>query len=324
MRAMIEDLASPTVMMQVVGARNSSGRHARLPDRWMEDVRMPDDESLPERIRRKKNQLSVSQQKVARYCLTSSQKAGTLAALRIAEELEVSESTVVRFAVKMGYRGFPDMQAAIRRAWELRAEEEYPEAKGQIDGKAADSLRGDMTSLQQTIASLELGRLAGAADALVKAQRIHVCGFRTSFSLAFLAEFHIRQVHHSVRLIDGVGGTHVDDVALIEPDDALLAFTFPVYDDRTIDTVKRAVDVGAQTVVVTDSALAPLPIARHLHTLTVRHDSVTFFNSTVAATALLNALVVRMVELRTEAEPGFEERLTERFQQKRGTERDRA
>ena len=124
----------------------------------MEDVRMPDDESLPERIRRKKNQLSVSQQKVARYCLTSSQKAGTLAALRIAEELEVSESTVVRFAVKMGYRGFPDMQAAIRRAWELRAEEERPEAKGQIDGKAADSLRADMTSLQQTIASLELGR----------------------------------------------------------------------------------------------------------------------------------------------------------------------
>jgi DNA-binding MurR/RpiR family transcriptional regulator len=289
----------------------------------MEDGRMPEDESLPERIRRKKSQLSISQQKVARYCLTSSQKAGTLAALRIAEELEVSESTVVRFAVKMGYRGFPDMQAAIRRAWESRAEEEQPAARGQIAGKAADSLRVDLTSLQQTIALLELGRLAGAADALVKAQRIHVCGFRTSFSLAFLAEFHMRQVHRSVRLIDGVGGTQPDDVALIEPDDALLAFTFPVYDDRTIDTIERAVDVGAQTVVVTDSALAPLPIARHLHTLTVRHDSVTFFNSTVAATALLNALVVRMVELRTDAEPGFEERITEHFQQKRSPGRDR-
>lgn len=285
---------------------------------------MADNESLPERIRRKKNQLSVSQQKVARYCLTSSQKAGTLSALRIAEELEVSESTVVRFAVKMGYRGFPDMQAAIRRAWESREEDAHPEAHGQIDGKAADSLRGDMSALQQTVASLDLGRFASAADALIKAQRIHVCGFRTSFALAFLAEFHIRQIHHSVRLIDGVGGTHVDDVALIAPGDALLAFTFPVYDHRTIETIERAVEVGAQTVVVTDSALAPLPIARHLHTLTVRHDSVTFFNSTVAATALLNALVVRLVELRTDAEPGFEERLTEQFQQKRSADRDRA
>jgi DNA-binding MurR/RpiR family transcriptional regulator len=276
-----------------------------------------DEESLPERIRRKSNELSASQQKVARYCVTEAANAGTLSALRIAEELGISESTVVRFAVKMGYRGFPDMQAAIRRAYELRGQKPPPEAQGEIEGKALESLRGDVNALEQSISGLDLHRLGRAADALTKAERVHVCGFRTSFSLAFLAEFHIRQIHRSVRLIDAVGGTDADDMALIGPHDAVLAFTFPVYDDRTIAIVERAVQVGAQTVVMTDSALAPLPISNNLHTLTVRHDSVTFFNSTVAATALLNALVVRLVELRTDTDPGFEQMMTAQFQHKR-------
>lgn len=276
-----------------------------------------DDESLPERIRRKGTQLSSSQQKVARYCLTNASSAGTLSALRIAEELSVSESTVVRFAVKMGYRGFPDMQAAIRWAGESRQEVAQPPVEAQLDRRVVDSLRGDLSALQQTVEGFDHARLGAAAAALSEAQRIHVCGFRTSFSLAYLAEFHIRQIHRSVRLIDGIGGTHTDDLALIAPDDALLAFTFPVYDDRTVAIIERAAEVGAQTVVITDSALAPLPIARNVHTLTVRHDSVTFFNSTVAATALLNALVVRLVESRTEVDAGFEDRLIAQFQHKR-------
>lgn len=277
------------------------------------------DESLPERVRRKENQFSASQKLVARYCLTEPAKAGSLTALRIADELGVSESTVVRFAIKIGYLGFPDMQASIRRASEQRAAVEPTLAQGEIDGQAGDSLHKDLIGLEQTIRSLDLGRFAAAVEALDQARAIHVTGFRTSFSLAYLAEFHIRQVHPSVRLVDAVGGTHADDVALITADDAVLAFTFPVYDERTIAIVQRAADVGAQAVVVTDSALAPLPIDPRVHTLTVRHDSLSFFNSIVGAATLLNAIVVRLVELRTKREPQFETSLTTRFQQQRGT-----
>lgn len=275
------------------------------------------EESLPERIRRKGDELSASQKKVARYCVTEPQKAGTLTALRIAEELRVSESTVVRFAVRMGYHGFPDMQSAIRSASERQGGRSGADEPGKLGGQVGASLQSDLRLLRETIGSVDEERFGRAVDALDRAGVVHVCGFRTAFSLAYLAEYHIRQVRRSVRLVDGIGGTHSDDLALIEPDDALLVFTFPVYDDRSIAVIEYAAQIGAQCVVVTDSALAPLPLGENIHSLTARHESLSFFNSNVPATALLNAIVVRMVELQSARDPKFEHGLTERFQHER-------
>jgi DNA-binding MurR/RpiR family transcriptional regulator len=255
-----------------------------------------------------------SQRKIARYCVSHAAEAGSLTAMRIAEKLGVSESTVVRFAIKIGYDGFPQMQDALREG--LRNAPVSPgqhEAERDANDVALESLRNDLEVLQQSIDEIDLAALARATAALGEAANVFVCGFRTSFSLAYRAAFHLRKVHPSVRLLGDLGGTLVDDLELIGAGDAVLAFTFPVYDDRTIQVANRAVSVGASCVVVTDSALAPLPIDPLLHPLMVRHDSLSFFNSTVAATALLNAIVVRLADVRSRLEPSFERTLAKSF-----------
>lgn len=277
---------------------------------------MRDDETLPDRVRRRYNLLSPSQRTVARYCVTQPDRAGHLTAMRIADELSVSESTVVRFAVKIGYRGFPDMQASIRAASAVQADRARPTPHGNLTGRALESLQNDLEALEQSISRLDLGMLAAASDALFEARRIFVCGFRTSFSLAYLAQFHMRNVHSGTVLLGDIGGTLVDDLELITSHDAVLAFTFPVYDDRTISVIERAVGQKARTVVVTDSAMAPIPIDPLVFPLLVRHDSESFFNSNVPATAVVNALAVRLVELATANDPSLEEHVTERFHQK--------
>lgn len=273
------------------------------------------DESLPERIRRRSDELSASQKKIARFCVTEPHKAGTLTALRIAEELRVSESTVVRFAVRMGYHGFPDMQSAIRSASE--GVESATDGNPKSGGVFGPSLQHDLRLLRETIGIVDEERLGRAVAALDQAQTLHVVGFRTAFSLAYLADYHIRQVRPSVRLVGGIGGTYQDDMAQIGPADALLAFTFPVYDDRTIEVIEAAAGVTAHSVVITDSALAPLPLGEKVHTLIARHEGLSFFNSNVAAVALINAIVMRMVDVRTEHEPRFSRDLNERFQHER-------
>ncbi|WP_190815629.1 MurR/RpiR family transcriptional regulator [Saccharopolyspora pogona] len=270
-------------------------------------------DSLPERVRVRYDQLSKSQRKIARFCISHAAEAGSLTAMRIAEKLGVSESTVVRFAIKIGYDGFPRMQDALRE--ELRG---APTPSGEHTERdthdvALESLRNDLDALQQSIDEIDLSALTRATTALGQATNVFVCGFRTSFSLAYQAYFHLRKVRPSVRLLGDIGGTLVDDLEMIEPGDAVLAFTFPVYDDRTIQVANRAVSVGASCVVVTDSALAPLPIDPLLHPLMVRHDSLSFFNSTVAATALLNSIIVRLAEARSRQEPSFERTLSKSF-----------
>lgn len=275
------------------------------------------EESLPERIRRRSDDLSAGQKKIARFCVTEPEKAGSLTALRIAEELRVSESTVVRFAVRMGYRGFPDMQAAIRRSSERQRSRSGADETTPNVGAVGESLQHDLRLLRDTIAGVDVERLGSAVATLDDAETLHVVGFRTAFSLAYLAEYHLRQVRSGVRLVGAIGGTHRDDMAQIGPDDALLAFTFPVYDDRTIEVIEHAAVIGAQCVVVTDSALAPLPLGDNVHAIVARHEGLSFFNSNVPAVALVNAVVMRMVEMRTEREPRFSRAINERFQHER-------
>jgi DNA-binding MurR/RpiR family transcriptional regulator len=274
------------------------------------------DEPLPERIRRRYNSLSESQRKVARYCVSQAERAGTLTALRIAQELEVSESTVVRFAVKIGYRGFPDMQASIRAASKNSGRSEKG-SHSTVRSRMSESLRNDLDALEQTVEQFDVDALAAAAEAIDGAKQVWICGFRTSFSLAQLAEFHIRHIYPGARLIDALGGTMVDDLELIRRGDAVLAFTFPVYDARTLRVIDDATKIGAASVVITDSALAPIPIDPLVHPFMVRHDGESFFNSNVSATAVLNALMVRLVELQTRRDPDFENALVERFHRTR-------
>ena len=270
--------------------------------------------SLPERVRVRFDLLSNSQRKIARYCLSRPGEAGSLTALRIAEQLGVSESTVVRFAVKLGYDGFPAMQQAIRTednsAVGDGARAPAPDSE---QGTAIRSLRNDVEVLSQSISELDLRAVGNAVHALAQADRIFVCGFRTSFSLAHLGHFHLRKVHRDARLLDDLGGTLVDDVELIRAGDAVWAFTFPVYDERTIHVINHAVSVGASSVVVTDSALAPLPVGTGVHPLMLRHDSLSFFNSTVAAAALVNAVVSELTDIQTQQDPLFERQLSRTF-----------
>lgn len=275
-------------------------------------------ETLPERVRRKEDRLSVSQRKIARYCITQPREASELTALRIAEKLGVSESTVVRFAIRMGYKGFPDMQAAIQLAAAQRTARYEGGSAPPRDTRVASSLHEDLDNLQQSVDTFDYEILEEAAQALFAGRQLHVVGFRSSFGLAYTTEFHLRQFMNT-RMLGAVGGTIPDDVDLIRPDDAVLAFTFPVYDERSLVAVERATTIGASSVVITDSALAPVPIDPLVRTLMTRHETSTFFNSAVAASATANALVVRLLELAAERDRGLERRLYDRFQRRRTT-----
>ena len=53
---------------------------------------------------------SKGQKRIAQYILESYDKAAFMTANKLAQMVGVSESTVVRFAVDLGFDGFPSMQ----------------------------------------------------------------------------------------------------------------------------------------------------------------------------------------------------------------------
>ena len=266
---------------------------------------------LPERIRLKHDQLSPGQRAVARFCLGNPQAASELTAMRIAEQVGVSESTVVRFALRLGYDGFPHMQSAIRDSMEQTQPRAPARRPGRDEDVVANSLAGDLDALGESIRNLDTRELSMAVEMLANARNIFVAGFRTSFSLAHLAAFLLRKVHRRVVLLDDMGGVMDDDAEDMTSDDVLLVFSFPRYSPLTRHLFDIAHGRGLDIVAVTDSVLSPY--AANAHCLFVRHDTPTFFNSNVAATAVLNAIIVALTARRDAEKPGFEQRLVDRF-----------
>ena len=65
------------------------------------------------RIEAKYEKMSKGQKRLAEYVKENYDKAVFLTAARLGEIVGVSESTVVRFATQLGYRGYPEFQKAL-------------------------------------------------------------------------------------------------------------------------------------------------------------------------------------------------------------------
>ena len=65
------------------------------------------------RIDAKYEKMSKGQKRLADYVKENYDKAVFLTAARLGEIVGVSESTVVRFATQLGYRGYPEFQKAL-------------------------------------------------------------------------------------------------------------------------------------------------------------------------------------------------------------------
>ena len=79
------------------------------------------------RIQNEIHAFSKGQKKIASYILTNYDKAAFMTASRLGKTVEVSESTVVRFAVELGYAGYPEMQKALQEKYRHKWEPICPE-----------------------------------------------------------------------------------------------------------------------------------------------------------------------------------------------------
>lgn len=250
---------------------------------------------LPERIRMNQDRLSRGQLRVARFLLSQPSAASELAAARIGGIIGVSESTVVRLAMRLGYEGFPELQEAIRDtlAPTSGSASGAPAASRQAIAAAA-MVKSDLRNAEEIARQLDLAEISRAVDLLAGSTTIYVVGFRTSFSVAYLASFLLQQIHPQTRLMDDSGGSLGNDIAAMRPGDTVIAISFPRYVRKTVQVVEYATARGIGTIVITDSFLSPLATADVV--FSVPHDTPGFFNSNVAATIVVNAVIAEYAE----------------------------
>ena len=238
---------------------------------------------------------SKGQRLIAQYLLAHYDRAAYMTASKLGALVQVSESTVVRFAGELGFNGYPEMQRALQ---ELTRTNLTAVQRMEVAGDFFDRenvldkvLLGDADKIRHTLEGIDRAAFADAVDRIVAARNIYILGVRSSASLADFLTFNFRMIFDNVRAVEGTTGTEIFEQILdIGPEDVLIAISFPRYSTRTVRAVEYAKRAGADVVALTDSVTSPLAAGAD-QLLTARSDMASFVDSLVAPLSIINAMV---------------------------------
>lgn len=239
---------------------------------------------------------SKGQRQIAHYLLEHYDRAAYMTAARLGHEVSVSESTVVRFVIELGYAGYPEFQKALQELIRTRLTSfQRMEVTNQLigDGNVLEKvLLGDMEKIRRTLEGINQEAFDSAVSALVNAKRIYIIGVRSSATLAGFLNYNLCMVFDNVRLIETTSGSELfEQIMDIGAGDAMIAISFPRYSKRVINAVSFAKSAGAVVVSLTDSAEAPIAAGAD-HVLVAQSDMASFADSMVAPMSIVNALLV--------------------------------
>ena len=263
---------------------------------------------------------SKGQKQIARYILEHYDKAAFMTASRLGTTVGVSESTVVRFATKLGYNGYPHLQRALQEMIrnKLTSVQRMEVSSDRMGGRDVlqTVLHADMDMIRQTLDELDRDAFQGAVDALIGAKRIYILGVRSSSALSNFLGFYFNLLFENVRLVHTNSVSEIFEQMLrIGPGDVVFGVSFPRYSKRTLSAMQYARDRGARVIALTDSRLSPLArVADHL--LLARSDMASFVDSLVAPLSVVNALIAAVgMSRRDEIEQTFNklERIWEEY-----------
>lgn len=242
---------------------------------------------------------SKGQRQIARYLLEHYDKAAYMTAARLGHEVSVSESTVVRFVIELGYAGYPEFQKALQELIRTRLTSfQRMEVTNHLIGNGnvlEKVLLGDMDKIRRTLEGIDQSAFSSAVDALVNAKRIYIIGVRSSATLAGFLNYNLRMVFNNVRLIETTSGSELfEQIMDIEAGDVMIAISFPRYSKRIINAVEFARQKKTRVIALTDGEQSP--IAGYADELLVAHsDMVSFVDSLAAPLSIINAMIAEVV-----------------------------
>ena len=254
------------------------------------------DKHVIDLIEERRSKLSKGQKRIADYIIAHYDKAAFMTASKLGISVGVSESTVVRFAIELGYDGYPQLQKGLKELIRnrLTSVQRIEVLSDQIKSENVleKTLDFDIDKIRRTHDETSHETFDASVDALLRAKHIYIMGVRSSFYLAGFLNFYFHYLFDNVKLLNTSSVSEMYEQLLrIGEGDVFIAISFPRYSKSTVRAVKYAKDRGATIVSITDSHTSP--IAQNAdHLVMARSDMISFVDSLVAPLSVINALIV--------------------------------
>ena len=250
------------------------------------------------------SRFSKGQKNIASYILEHYEKAAYMTAAKLGAMVGVSESTVVRFAIELGFEGYPELQRALQELVRTRLTSfQRIEVSDALIGDKdilEQVLLSDVEKLRQTLESVDREAFDEAIDRIISAKRIYILGVRSSAFLAGFLHYHLQMAFDNLTLVQTTSGNEMlEQIMHIGEDDVMIAISFPRSSKRIIKAVDFACSKGANVVALTDSKESPIA-ENASQLLTANSDMASFVDSLVAPLSIINAIAVAVARKKKE------------------------
>ncbi len=242
--------------------------------------------------------MSKGQKLLANYIIDNYDKAVFLTAAKLGEIIGVSESTVVRFASFIGYKGYPEFQQSLEELvrTKLNTSDRIEITNGGIEqnGVLRSVLSSDALKIKNTMENIDEAAFENAVETLINARRIYVVGLRSCAPLASFLAFYLNMIFDNVINLQTSSTSELfEQMIHITEEDCIIGISFPRYSMRTLKALEFANNRLANVITITDSIHSPMNLYSSCN-LIAESDMHSIVDSLVAPLSVINALIVEL------------------------------
>lgn len=251
-------------------------------------------------IQEKMPSFSKGQKRICAYITEECEKAAFMTAANLGKTVGVSESTVVRFAMDLGYAGYPGMQNALRQTMLIRVKDS---GRGLQNSGAYRNenflsllLRDESKNVCYSYEILDEKIFQSICVSVKNCRCMYFLGNRYTLPLAEYARNYMRLLHPNVQAISASNKRMLlEQCSFADSRDTVLIFGYPSHDEDIVFSAQYLQSIGVKTIVISDSKLSPLAQYGDFF-LVAKTNKTTFIESMTAPMSLVHVILSILLE----------------------------
>jgi len=244
------------------------------------------------------NQLTKSEKRIANFLRKNLNEAAFLAASEIANHLDISEATVVRFARSLGFDSYPALRSSIQTSLRLRVTHSS-RIKSRLDDMRSSSdiferlTASEIDYLGQALETVNREQMERAVELMGGRQRYFVFGTGPSVSLVDLLEIRLKRFGKDVFSLRSSGRELLEPLLTLGPNDLLIVFCFFSINPSLRLVLEYANEIHCPVIMITDTLDTIIGDKADV-VLAAERGPVSEFHSLVVPMTIINALLLSL------------------------------
>jgi DNA-binding MurR/RpiR family transcriptional regulator len=258
-----------------------------------------------QRLSDKYNHLTKSEKQIANYLRKNQDEAAFLSAAELANILDLSEATIVRFARTVGFESYPAMRAILQENFRSRVTHSTRLRSRLDDLREAGDLFEKVTIseidyLTQSLQTVDRNQLKRAVAYILERDHIYIFGTGPSVSLVHLLNLRLTRFGKQIIPLTTTGRETLEPLPLMTADDLLFAIGFFDVNPTLQIVLDHANDTKCPVILLTDT-LGSIIGEKAEVILAAKRGPVSAFHSPIVPMNIINTLLLEIANQNQEA-----------------------